>query len=295
MDFDQLKAHIALAEEGNFSRAAYRLCISQPAVSMKIRALEEELGSILFERSPRMVRLTAAGASLLLRARTIVREEELAREDLHNLQGLTTGTLRIACSENISRYYLAPRIAAFLQSYPAIEFSILNMPSPAAETAVAQGKADLAIMLLPTENPDLETHTVLTYRDQAVCSLQHPLAGRKRITLQALAPYRLLLLNPSTQSHRLLAQDFQEAGMTVSHALELGSAEAQKEFARIGLGVGIVPGYTLVEPPADLHCLQIQGLSLRSIALCKRPGSHSAVLEKWMALNMSPHKLNLQV
>jgi len=285
MEFDQLQALVTLAQTRNFSRAAHQLFRTQPAVSLQIKALEEELEVSLVERLPRDVRLTDAGALLVERARTILRERTQAREDIANLQGLGSGTLRIACSENISRYYLAPVIARFLKEYPAIEIIIQNMASPAAEKSCVEGLADFAFTLLPTEHCELQAHVVLEYRDVGVCALSHPLAKRKRISLIDLADVRLLLLNPATKSHQLLARDFVQAGIAPKAALELGSADSQKEFARIGLGVGIIPGYTLTQGSRSLHSFQIAGLSKRQIAICTRPSSSSKLLKKFLEFN----------
>ena len=282
MDFDQLSAIVALAEERNFSRAAHRLFLTQPAVSMKVKALEGELGVALFERTPKDVRPTQAGVVLLERARAMLREAERAREDLRNLAGLATGTLRIACSENISRHYLAPVIARFLKDWPAIEFIIQNMPSPAAESAVFQGLVDLAFTLLPLQHPDLVHKVVLEYRDVGVCSASHPLALRKRVPLVELVAHKLLLLNPATKTHQVLADDFARNGLQPKATLELGSADTQKEFARIGLGVAIIPGYTALDPSKDLHVFQMLGLGTRQIAYCLRQGSTSAALAEFL-------------
>ena len=285
MEFDQLQALVTLSETHNFSKAAQQLYRTQPAVSLQIKALEDEVQTALVERLPRDVRLTQAGALLVERARTMLREREQAREDLANLQKLGQGSLRIACSENISRYYLAPVLARFLKEFPAIDFIIQNMASPAAERACMEGSADIAFTLLPAELPDLQTHVVLEYRDVGVCAQSHPFAARKRVTLAELAEHRLLLLNPATKSHQLLARDFVQAGVTPRASLELGSADSQKEFARIGLGIGIIPGYTLTPIQSDLHSLQIIGLQARKIAICTRPNSSSMLLKKFLEFN----------
>jgi len=287
MEFDQLQALVALAQERNFSRAAHRLYITQPAVSLKIKALETELGVVLFERTPRDVRITEAGALLLERAQWILREQERAREDLRELQGLGRGTLRIACSENISRYYLAPVVAKYLAKYPQVELIIQNMPSPASELAVARGDVDVAFTLLPLDQPDLQSKVVLAYRDVGVCSKQHPLAKRQRVTLVDLAKHRLLLLNPSTKSHQLIAADFARQSLRPKDVLELGGAETQKEFARVGLGVGVVPGYTMETSQPHEHVFQITGLTPRQIAWCHRKNTHSKALDAFLSLTTS--------
>lgn len=246
MTIDQLRALQAVAREGNFGRAAKRLYITQPALSMQIKSLEQEIDARVFERDSRRVSLTEVGQSLLARAAVVLGELDAAQQDLEQLRGLTRGRVSIAASDTVTRYLLTPVLARYLHEYPDIEVTIANETSPEAVRMVQHMEADIGFVTMPLQAPRLTSRRVWSYREIAVCAPEHRLArGHNPVTIAELASNRLLLLERGTQSRALIEQMFGSAGLVVSAGMELASVEVQKDLARLGLGVAVVPSYAV--------------------------------------------------
>ncbi len=264
----QLKSLLMIAVEMSFSRAASRLFITQPAISMQIRNLEEEIELPLFDRIGKRIALTQAGSVLLQHARKILDEISAATEQLDALKGLQTGSLTIGCSDTLSRYYLADKIGRFLTTYPTIDINLLNKTTPETTDLVLDLCLDLGFVMLPLQVPRLKVTKVLSYREMAVCAADHPLASSSSADLRQLAEFPLLLLESATKSRVLLDRDFQQQGISLQRRLDLGSVEVQKDLARTGLGVAIVPDFAALD--ADLHCIDVPQLSEREIGVIFR-------------------------
>ena len=130
MDMTALQAFVAVAEHHSFSRAADSLFLTQPAVSKRISALEEELRTALFDRAGRSVRLTEAGTTLLPHARRVLSEMEASRQAVADLQGRVGGRLRIGTSHHIGLHRLPPILRSYTAPYPEVE---LDLPSVSSE------------------------------------------------------------------------------------------------------------------------------------------------------------------
>jgi DNA-binding transcriptional LysR family regulator len=268
MNLLQLKALMTVAEEKSFSRAAGKLFLTQPAISMQIKGLEEELDTRLFDRVGKRVVLTQAGKILRQRAKNIFKEITASTEEIDDLKGLKTGSLTIGCSDTLSRYYLAEKIGQFLSEFPAVEINLLNKTTPEITDLVLDLNLDLGFVILPIQFPRLKVTRVISYRELAVCSTDHPLAERSSIDLRRLADFPLLLLDSMTKSRVLLEQAFHQQGISVQRRLELGSVEVQKALAQIGLGVAIVPDFSVADD--DLHRIDVPQLPDREIGVIFR-------------------------
>lgn len=268
MDLQQLRTLLAIAREGNFSRAGEQLHLTQPAISMQIRRLEEELDEPVLDRSARQVRLTQAGEILVARAQHIFAEMAEATRELEELKGVRRGYVTIGCSDTASRYYLAHRLGRFIARYPRIEINLHNRTTPEIVDEALRGAIDLGIALLPCASDRITAVPLFNYREIAVCANDHPLARRKRISLDALSAFPLLLLEPRTRSRSLLDLEFARQGIAPRRIIELGSVELQKELARIGLGVAIIPDYALGS--AELHVVALRELRARSVGVIHR-------------------------
>lgn len=273
MNIDQLRALQMVAREQNFGRAAKRLYITQPALSQQIKALEQEIDARVFERDTRRVRLTEVGAVLLRRAAVILGELDAAREDLEELQGLARGRVTVACSDTVTRYLLMPVLAKFLRTYPDIEVTVANKTTPETVRMVQQMESDVGFVTMPLEARQIETRDVWAYREVAVCSADHPFARKGQITVPELGACRLLLLERGTQSRALVEQMFASAGLVVDTVMEVASVEVQKDLARLGLGVAVVPSYA-VEASRERERLAVipieSTLADRTIGLAQR-------------------------
>ena len=272
MTIDQLRTVQAIVRERGFSRAARKLFITQPALSMQIKALEEELGEPVFERTSKRVVLTEAGRMLYEHANSILAELALARQEIDEIKGLSRGTLAIGCSDTLTRYFLLPVLSRFSGEYPGIRVRVWNKTTPQIAQMVLAGEAQIGVVTMPVEREGVSVQIVGTYDEVAICSPACELAEKASVDLTGLSCVPLLLLEPGTRSRDRLERSFADAGVVLRSFMDLGSVEVQKDLARIGAGVAIVPHLAVADELARrvLVGIPIKGLPEREIAVILR-------------------------
>src|SRR5262245_40620751 len=211
---DRLRAFVAVAHEGGFSRAARALGHSQSGVSQAVAALERSLGERLFVRDGRATHLTDAGRVVLEHAERAFQEMSAARAALDALRDLTTGRLSVGTSDTLATYVLPPVFAKLRKRHPGVELRLDNRPSPVVAAPVAERSLDLGVVSRPlpqglkiagrSATDELRVGAIAEQRDVLVCPRGHPLAGRPYVTAHDLAAHPLLLLDPSTATRAFL-------------------------------------------------------------------------------------------
>ncbi len=261
MDIAALKAFIAVAETGSFSLAAERLFLTQPAVSKRIAALEEELEARLFDRIGRRVTLTEAGRALLPRARRILVDIEDSVRAVSSLSGEVRGTLRFATSHHIGLHRLPPTLRRFTREHPQVRLDIRFMDSETACQSVEHGELELAVVTLPPQPaPALEARTVWPDPLAVVVAGDHPLAGRRRVPLDDLARYPAILPSPATYTRQIAERAFAGLGLELDVALSTNYLETIKMLVSIGIGWSLLP-LTLID--GQVKRLPVPGLGLK--------------------------------
>src|SRR5271169_1179549 len=149
MELQQLRYFCAIAETGNFSRAAQQTHVSQPSLSQQIRKLEDELGARLFDRLGRSVRLTELGQAFLPRARAVLRDLEAARGEVAERKTAIEGPLCVGVIPTIAPYFLPPLLAAFSRKYPRARVTVVEEITPLLLEKLRAGSVDVAIVALP--------------------------------------------------------------------------------------------------------------------------------------------------
>lgn len=181
MDYRQLRYFIAVAEELSFSRAAKRLHISQPPLSTQIKAMEDELGTLLLARTRRKVELTQAGQLLLDHARRAVGELDLASETVRRAARGEAGVVRVGFTGSVPMLDMfAELFRSFRSSYPRVKIELRHMSTAKQLRAIADAELDVAIMRPPLDfrpAADLQVHVVWRDRLMVFLLLDHPLAG----------------------------------------------------------------------------------------------------------------------
>jgi DNA-binding transcriptional LysR family regulator len=242
MDIRQLKAFVAIAETRTFTAAAERVHVTQAAISMQIRQLEQEVGLPLFIRTPRRVVLTEAGERLLQRAYLILREHDAALSELAELAGAEHGRLRLGSASGMVSADALPHILARMkQSHQHADVTVTSGTSAELVGKILSGELDLAFVSLPVEARNIETE--LLSRDQlvAIASPRHPHADKKVISAFALAGERLILGERGGNTRRLIDEFFADAGLRPTVAMELSRQSAIMNMVANDMGVGIVP------------------------------------------------------
>jgi DNA-binding transcriptional LysR family regulator len=260
MDIPNLQAFVAVAEQASFSVAAERLFLTQPAVSKRITALEQELGSPLFDRIGRQVTLTEAGRALLPRARHILEAVEDSRRALSNLSERVEGPLSFGTSHHIGLHHLPPLLRAFTARYPAVDLDIRFLDSEEACQAVLHGDLELAVVTLPEPAPaKLATRVLWDDPLTVVVGRDHPLAVRKRVGPEVLAASPAVLPGQDTFTRALVESAFAAHGLHPAVKLSTNYLETIKMLVSVGLGWSVLP-HTLVDD--DTVALRVPELAL---------------------------------
>jgi DNA-binding transcriptional LysR family regulator len=242
MDIRQLKAFVAIAEMGTFTAGAARVHVTQAAVSMQIRQLENETGAQLFVRAPRRVILTEAGEKLLERAYVILREHDAALEEMAALTGAHRGRLRIgSASAGVNGDPLPQILRELKKRHTAVETSVASGTSEALVQQVLAGELDAAFVSLPVEARGVQTELLSEDYLVAIASPHHKMAKQKVVSAYALAGEKLILGERGGNTRRLIDQFFAQAGVTLKVAMELSRLAAIKRMVEEDMGVGIVP------------------------------------------------------
>ncbi|HEX4894796.1 MAG TPA: LysR family transcriptional regulator [Solimonas sp.] len=261
MDTQSLAAFLEVADSGSFTLAAERLHLSQPAVSKRVALLEEQLGTPLFDRVGRSIGLTDAGRTLLPYARQSLQELEDARRALSQLRGAVGGRLSIGTSHHIGLHRLPAVLGQFTREFPQVDLDIHFMDSEVACQAVLAGKLELGIVTLPTQAlPQLQSRRVWPDLLAVVVAPDHPLAGRRQVSLAQLAAYPAVLPDAATYTHRIVTQALEAEGVRPHVRLATNYLETLKMLAGIGLGWSVLPESML---DASLCRLNVPRLRMR--------------------------------
>lgn len=247
MDTQALTAFLAVAESGSFSTAAERLFLTQPAVSKRIAQLEQQLGTRLFDRVGRRIRLTEAGEALLPRARQVLLDLEDMSRAISNLTGTVSGTLRIGTSHHIGLHRLPPVLRRFSREYPDVKLDIHFIDSEEAWEAVLHGDLEMGVVTLPPQ-PDPRLHSQAVWQDPLVfmAAPEHPLARLDRVTLETLTGYSAILPSPVTFTRRIVESLFEEQALTLNISMSTNYLETIHMMVSIGLGWSVLPA-TMVD------------------------------------------------
>lgn len=262
MDFANLQAFIAVAEQHSFSLASRQLFLTQPAVSKRIAALEMELGTSLFDRIGHQVQLTEAGKALLPRARQILLELEDSRREIQNLSGRVGGRLTLGTSHHIGLHRLPAVLRQYTRDYPEVELDLRFMDSEQVCRDVLHGDLELGVVTLPpAPPPELKLRPVWQDPLAVVVSTDHPLGQAETVSLGMLLDYPAILPMRGTYTRDLVEQAFQRSANEQALQVKLATnyLETIKMMVSIGLGWSVLPNTMLSE---ELHALQVHGLKL---------------------------------
>ena len=241
MDTNTLQAFLAVAETGSFSLAAERLFLTQPAVSKRIAALEEDLAVRLFERLGRRVLLSEAGNTLLPRARSIVRQMEDSRRLIADLADEVSGVLHVATSHHVGLHRLPGILREYSLNYPRVDLDLHFMDSEQGCAAVASGNLELAVVTLPqAPNPRLGLQAVWEDPLMIMVSRSHPLAAMREV-LPSLLDFPAIVPERATETRRLIEQPFQRMGLNLRIGIETNYLETIRMLVTVGLGWSVLP------------------------------------------------------
>lgn len=282
MEFDQLSFFLAVVEEGGFSHAAERVGRTQPALSLALKRLEEELGERLLDRTPRKVVPTEAGRLLQNYAHRLLFLRDEAQTSIAELRGLTRGRLRIGANESTSLYLLPELLVAYRQAHPHIKVEVFRSSSEQIPRQVLEYGLDVGFISFDPGTPGVES--ALMHRDPLVLVVppKHRLARRREVRVEDLGRETFVAHNARTPARTRLVDFFAEHGTPLNIAVELATIETIKAFVIRGAGLAILPRMSVMDALADrrLKEVRIQGMAIeRAIRVVHRPEedlSHAA-------------------
>lgn len=242
----QLLAFCHTARTGSVSAAAERMHLSQPSVSLLIKALERGLGTPLFERRGPRLRLTAEGRVLQDLAEPLVEGlEALPDVFVERCRHIAAGRLDIAASESTILYILPPVVKRFAARFPRIRFKLHNVTGRNGLALLRSGEVDFVVGSVPEVPEDLHYQPLADYEPVLIAPRGHPLVDKSEIRLEDIGAHALILPPRHLSTWRMVETVFRQRGVDYTVTVEAGSWEVIKEYVQAGLGVSVVASICL--------------------------------------------------
>jgi LysR family hydrogen peroxide-inducible transcriptional activator len=288
MEIHQLRYVCSVAETGNFSRAAERCQIAQPSLSQQILKLEEELGTKLFDRLGRSIRLTEAGRAFLPHARAVLESLEAARLSVAAQQTDLRGTVAVGVIPTIAPYLMPGYAAAFTKEFPEARLHIVEEMTPILVDRLRDLSIDFAILALPLRHKDLEMVAFRTEPIFAALPKGHPLARSGELSLKELKGEPFVMLRDGHCFRDLSIAACGSARITPNIAFESGQFSSVLAMVGAGVGISMVPSMA-VEKRADCCYVQLtDSRARRTIVLATLRGRSLGLVQKRFAALIAP-------
>ncbi|MCI9558651.1 LysR family transcriptional regulator [Clostridiaceae bacterium] len=259
INYELYKVFYYVAKTLSFSEASKQLFISQSAVSQSVKVLEKKLNQPLFVRSTKRVQLTPEGEILLKHIEPAINLIRRGENQLLESNTLRGGQLRIGASDTICRYYLVSYLKEFHRKYPKIHIKVTNQTSIACAGLLDSGKVDCCITNYP--NSGLSSihriQKVREFHDVFVASEEYAHLKGRKIHLKELQESPILMLDRKSATSEFLHSLFEQHQLELAPEIELSSNDVLIDLARIGLGIGFVPDYSIPEAVSGLFVLDL--------------------------------------
>ena len=254
----QLRAFCNAAQTGSISKAADRLHLSQPSISLQIQALEKELGVQLFERKGPKILLTPAGKLLLEMAQPLVEGmDKLADLFAARMGEVTSGTLDIASGESTLLYLLPKFVKQYNDQYPQVNVRLHNVTGRDGMSKIREDEVDFAVGSMIDAQEDMVYQPLFSFEPTLITPRNHPLANLKELTLKDISPYGLILPPRHLSTWGIVDLVFQQHGIPYKVILEAGGWEVIKRYVEVGLGISIVTSICLGETEEGLETIAL--------------------------------------
>ena len=273
-----IRYFLAVAEQGNFTRAAEALHVSQPTLSQQIKQLEENLGTPLFDRSGRTVRLTDAGMAWMCYARLALQDLEAGTRAIHDVATLERGNLRLAMTPTFTAYLVGPVIDAFYRQYPGVSVSIHEMTQDRIEALLAEDRLDVGIAFSQAQSVDIVAEELFTESLNMMVGAQHPLVQqREPLSAQVFEQQPLVLLSEDFATRQFIDDYCRRQGIRPRVAMEANAIGAIIEIVRRGQLATLLPA-AVVQENLQLHPVRLTDVmpARRAVLLQRKDAYRSA-------------------
>ena len=242
MNTTNLATFVAVMQTGSISSAAEKLYITQPAVSKRIKNLEDEFGTALFDTVGRSIIPTVAAYDLLPFVRRWLDDYEACKASLQHAKEVASGRLVIGTSHHIGLHHLAHVLKRFIQTYPAVQLEVRFVDSEEAHKAVLEGEISLAFLTLPpTFDRRLNYHTLWSDPLYFVTGTLSPLAQKSKVSLLQLAHYPAILPAANTFTSQITLAEFAKHNLRPYATMSTNPLESIRMLVSVGLGWSVLP------------------------------------------------------
>lgn len=281
-------ALLKVIELNSFTHAAEALGYTQPALSQMVTSLEKELGVTLLSRGRHGVKLTPEGETLFPSIQETVNQFSSMRELVHDITSLDEGTVRIGTISTLSCYWLPPLIEGFWKLYPNVKFALHQADYSTIPEMVSSGTVDMGF-INPNMANGLKTTFLKAGNMLAVVPKNHPLAKKRKLTLEELAPEPFILLESGPQTAP--AVNFLEHGLTPNVRLSSHEIRTVLTLIEHGQGVGILPELVLKNHATDykVKIIPMSPLINRRVALVTRGNNLLPIASKYFINYLLEH------
>jgi DNA-binding transcriptional LysR family regulator len=237
----QVRAFLAVAQHGSFTRAAQVLHLSQPALTVQIRELERMIGFLLFERTTRSINLTASGRELAQDFRQILSDFDLVLARASVLATKERTVLKVACIPSLAGTILTDVIALFRKAHPDVEVRVRDLGWSAVQEAVRGGEVCIGIGAAESSSSDLIATPMMNDQLHVVFTPGHPLQDLADVTLEAVSRYPLILTSASSSVRNTIDFQFKNRGLIMLLAHDVAQFSSAIGLVRAGMGITILP------------------------------------------------------
>ncbi len=279
LTLQQLKLFESVSRLGSYTRAAEELFLTQPAVSIQVKRLEEQAGIPLFEQIGKKTFPTAAGKIMYTASTDILTRVDELKSAFEELKGEVKGPLQLSVVTT-SKYFLPKLLGAFLQEYPEVEPKLKFTNRARVIERLMNNDDDFVIMGQIPEDDNLEAYPFLNNILGIIAHADHPLANKKNITIQDLADQRFLIRESGSGTRFVFDKLLEQHGVKIEPYMELGSSEALKQAVMAGLGIAVLSLHSvqLERDVNKLTVLDVEGFPLK---------------RRWYAVHLKGRKLSL--
>ena len=277
MDVRDLQIFLSVAKYLNYTRAAEEVNLSQPSVSVRMRELERDLGSKLFEQLGKKIALTEAGHLLVPYATRIIGAMSDARHAIDELQGLERGLLRIGASTTPGMYLIPRTLAHFKRSYPKIEVHLAVRDTRQIEDGVIRNEFDFGFVGGHLAGDEVDVLPWITDHLVLVVPPNHILARKKSVKIVDLRKERFILREPGSATRAAIVNHLQKADLAVETDMEMENPESVKKAVQSGLGIAFISKFAVeTELKAkSLVAIPVKGLDInRELKIVYRKDKH---------------------
>src|SRR5215470_2779682 len=292
MDLMQLEMFVATAEARGVQRAAERVFRTQPAVSMALRKLEEEIGAPLFDRSNRGAYvLTATGELLYASAKRLIGLREEALAEIRELHSLEQGRVRIGANESTGVYLLPRLIEAFRRKHPRIRIDVTRQNSTQLIHDIREHEVDLALISFMPDEKDVEALPLMNDELILISAPAHPLASKKKVTFAELGQESFIAHTVTSPSRHKVIEEFRMSNTPLNIIMEVAMIETIKKLVAMSLGIAFVPEMCVHDEirRGELMRLKFNGFQYqRTLWLARRRGdAHSHAADAFAKIALS--------